>query len=35
VGRTFLPKLTLRPLQIFVALGLTLLGGRLLWLSYL
>jgi uncharacterized membrane protein YfcA len=35
VGRRFLPKLTLRPLQIFVALGLTLLGGRLLWLSYL
>ena len=35
LGRRFLPKLTLRPLQIFVALGLTLLGARLLWLSYL
>jgi uncharacterized membrane protein YfcA len=35
LGRRFLPKLTLRPLQIFVALGLTLLGLRLLWLSYL
>lgn len=35
LGRRFLPKLTLRPLQIFVALGLTLLGIRLLWLSYL
>lgn len=35
LGRRFLPKLTLRPLQIFVAVGLTLLGARLLWLSYL
>lgn len=35
LGRKFLPKLTLRPLQIFVAIGLMVLGGRLLWLSYL
>lgn len=35
VGRKLLPKLTLKPLQIFVALGLAILGIRLLWVSYL